>query len=93
MFLKENIKELTQKNTIIDDLYVQISNSQDIGNGKNRLDYLTECIRGKRLLHIGCCDHRSLIDVKIANGTWLHGIFLQEAAICFGIDIDEDAIA
>ena len=45
MFLKENIKELTQKNTIIDDLYVQISNSQDIGNGKNRLDYLTECIR------------------------------------------------
>ena len=92
MFLKKDINILTRKHEIIDDLYIQIANSHDVKNELTRLDYLISCVRGKRVLHIGCCDHLSLIDTKIANGTWLHGIFLQEAASCFGIDIDKDAI-
>ena len=58
---------------------------------QHRLNILSEISAGKSVLHVGCCDHISLIGAKIANDTWLHGIVSRVASKCVGVDIDADA--
>ena len=60
---------------------------------RNRVELLSELAAGKRILHIGCCDHIPLLQRKMADGTWLHGRLTQAAAYCIGIDIDAAAIS
>jgi SAM-dependent methyltransferase len=60
---------------------------------RNRVELLSELAAGKRILHIGCCDHIPLLQRKIADGTWLHGRLTEVAAYCIGIDIDAAAIS
>jgi hypothetical protein len=59
----------------------------------HRSDILAGICIGKSVLHVGCCDHISLIGAKIANDTWLHGILSRVASDCIGVDIDVDAVA
>jgi 2-polyprenyl-3-methyl-5-hydroxy-6-metoxy-1,4-benzoquinol methylase len=60
---------------------------------QDRLELLTGLAAGKRILHIGCCDHIPLLPEKIASGRWLHGKLTGVAAYCVGIDIDAAAVA
>lgn len=57
-----------------------------------RNDVLVEACRGKRVLHIGCCDHAPLIAQKIASGDWLHKQISDVASAAVGVDIDGDAV-
>ncbi|MBI1770584.1 MAG: methyltransferase domain-containing protein [Bacteroidetes bacterium] len=59
----------------------------------NRVKLLSDLVRGKRVLHLGCLDHLPLIDVKIANHEWLHQELTSTASICLGIDIEREVIS
>jgi hypothetical protein len=61
------------------------------GQIPDRVSFLTELARGKRIVHLGCLDHLPLIEEKIKRKQWLHKELSEAAASCVGIDIDEEA--
>ena len=58
----------------------------------NRVNFLTEMSRGRKVVHLGCLDHQPLIADKIARGQWLHKELTDVASSCIGVDIDEEAL-
>jgi hypothetical protein len=68
----------------------------DIGKSKHRIisreAVITEMIRNKNVIHIGCSDHIPVIKQKISNNTWLHKLITDNAKKCIGIDIDLESI-
>lgn len=58
----------------------------------NRVQFLTDMARGKRIVHLGCLDHQPLIADKVARRQWLHKELTDVASACIGIDIDEPAL-
>ena len=91
MISKNDIGLLAAETVVYDDCFIETSNDMDSGVS-TRLERLLALAKGKRVLHIGCCDHIGLIDEKIAKRTWLHGLLLESAEECLGIDIDSEAI-
>ncbi len=63
-------------------------------NNKNtdRLDFLEDISKEKRIIHVGFADHIPLIDSKISNGTWLHKRLIDVSNKCVGIDILQDSV-
>jgi 2-polyprenyl-3-methyl-5-hydroxy-6-metoxy-1,4-benzoquinol methylase len=59
---------------------------------QDRMALLLQLAAGKRILHIGCCDHIPLLPEKLASGAWLHGRLTEIAADCVGIDNDSEAV-
>ena len=59
---------------------------------RDRINHLVELCRGRRVLHLGCCDHPPLVPDKIREGTWLHGQLTEASAECLGVDIDREAV-
>jgi hypothetical protein len=57
-----------------------------------RSDVLVDMCRGKRVLHVGCCDHVPLIKKKIDHRDWLHGLITECSEYTVGVDIDQDAV-
>lgn len=69
--------------------------SQQRGNPgvlPDRISHLVELCRGKRVLHLGCCDHPPLVHDKLKNGTWLHARLTEVSQVCLGVDIDSGAV-
>ena len=68
----------------------------EIGRSKHRIisreAAITEIIRNKNVIHIGCSDHIPVIKQKISNNTWLHKLLTDNAKNCIGIDIDRESI-
>ena len=60
---------------------------------QDRIELLSGLATGKRILHIGCCDHIPLLSEKIVSGRWLHSKLTQLATYCVGIDVDAAAVA
>jgi 2-polyprenyl-3-methyl-5-hydroxy-6-metoxy-1,4-benzoquinol methylase len=58
----------------------------------DRLAMLDALLAAKRVVHVGCCDHVSLIKRKIADNTWLHSRICGVAASCYGIDTSVEGI-
>ena len=71
-------------------LKISISNPQSII--LDRLGYLEDAVRGRRILHLGCADHRELIEYKIKHNLWLHARLTNNAGKCIGVDIDKKLI-
>lgn len=74
------------------------SNGQrfDLGNrgrAQRRNERLLDLTRGKRVLHVGCCDHLDLIRAKVAQGVYLHQRLCQVATHCVGVDVNEAGVA
>ena len=57
-----------------------------------RSDVLIDMCRGKRILHVGCCDHVPRIKRKFEHRDWLHGLITECSEYTVGVDIDEDAV-
>lgn len=55
-----------------------------------RVQYLEETVRGKRIIHVGCLDHVPLIERRIQANTWLHKRLTEASEVCLGIDINEE---
>lgn len=74
----------------------QRSLNVDIGKTKHciisRESAITEIIKNKDVIHIGCSDHIQIIDEKIKNNKWLHKLISDNAKSCIGIDIDKESI-
>lgn len=74
----------------------QTSLTVSIGKSKHRIisreAAITEIIKGKKVIHIGCSDHIQIINDKIRNNTWLHKLITDNADECIGIDIDRESI-
>ncbi len=68
----------------------------DLGNhgrGLRRQQRLLELSKGRRVLHVGCCDHVGLIREKIDQGLHLHHRLCEVAEHCVGIDTNRDGVA
>jgi hypothetical protein len=63
------------------------------GPVRDRMDLLCGMASGKRILHVGCCDHIPYLPEKMASKRWLHGKLTEAAAYCVGIDVDPAAVA
>ena len=62
------------------------------GKVKCRMQFLKEKLQGKKVIHLGCVSHKSLIDIAIKNNIWAHEIISNNASKCIGIDIDEEGV-
>jgi len=68
----------------------------DLGNrgrAARRFERLVELCRGKRVLHVGCCDHLELISEKMAQNLYLHQEICRAASRCVGSDVSVEGIA
>jgi 2-polyprenyl-3-methyl-5-hydroxy-6-metoxy-1,4-benzoquinol methylase len=59
---------------------------------QERMNYVEQLVRGKRVLHIGCLDHVPLIETRMKDGRWFHGRLTQAAQTCLGVDIDRQGV-
>ena len=85
-----HISAIYKIQNVIDDLIVSIQDSKLVP--LTRLEALVEAVKGKSVLHLGCCDHINLIDKKITDGTWLHSLLSKNAKECYGVDINKEAV-
>jgi len=58
----------------------------------NNHEFCCNLVKGKSVLHIGCTDHKELIDIKMENHGYLHVKLMKYAKIVHGIDINKEAI-
>jgi glycosyltransferase involved in cell wall biosynthesis len=58
----------------------------------DRFTVLENICRGKRVIHLGFADHKELIETKIKNNVWLHARLMKVASVCYGIDINCEAV-
>lgn len=58
----------------------------------DRLTSLVRLTKGKKVLHVGCCDHLPLIEEKIKKGEWLQKLLDDACEFVLGIDINQEAI-
>ncbi|MGD8875887.1 MAG: hypothetical protein PVH38_12125, partial [Gammaproteobacteria bacterium] len=66
------------------------------GSQKNeasdRVNWLKARIRGKSIIHVGCCDHLPIIEKKRTRGYWLHEHLVKNATHCVGVDTDAEGV-
>lgn len=60
---------------------------------QHRIEAIEQLVRGKSVLHIGCCDHVPAIPDRVASGLWMHSRLTKIASNCLGVDIDAGAVA
>lgn len=58
----------------------------------DRIEFLRQRCVGKKVLHLGCLDHPEIIEQRVREGTWLHGIVSDAAELCLGIDVNVCAL-
>jgi 2-polyprenyl-3-methyl-5-hydroxy-6-metoxy-1,4-benzoquinol methylase len=63
------------------------------GRAARRFERLVEICRGKRVLHVGCCDHLPLIATKVQQGVYLHQHLCRVASHCVGVDTHQAGVA
>jgi SAM-dependent methyltransferase len=64
----------------------------DRGSNPDRVSFLVDLCRGKRVIDLGFADHLELIDSKSHDATWLHGELSAVAQRCLGVDISEAGV-
>jgi len=58
---------------------------------ETRPNVIFKLLAEKRVIHLGCTDHVSMIDAKIKAGAYLHRQLSYIAAECIGVDINAEA--
>lgn len=58
----------------------------------DRLSYLENICRNKKVVHIGFADHLPLVPKKMENNTWLHKRLMDVCEKVIGVDVDAEAI-
>lgn len=59
---------------------------------QDRMDFVEDIVRGKKIIHVGCLDHLPMIKDKINNNRWFHGRLTETTKECLGIDINREGI-
>ena len=55
-----------------------------------RPNVIFDIVYNKKVLHLGCTDHMSVIDYKLENGIYLHQQLSRVSSECVGIDINSE---
>jgi len=58
----------------------------------DRFSLIENYVKGKKIIHLGCCDHVPLIKEKIKNNFWLHASITNNSNKTLGIDINKEGI-
>lgn len=58
----------------------------------SRIEQIIRIVSGTSVLHIGCCDHVPLIEKKIQQNLWLHGLLDKKCKDVLGVDISKEAV-
>ena len=91
MIKKSDIAALVGEQRVYDDAFIEIVSDVD-KHVETRLEALITLVKGKRVLHVGCCDHIEIIEEKRKKGIWLHDLLCAASAFCAGIDIDAASV-
>ncbi|MBT8440519.1 MAG: class I SAM-dependent methyltransferase [Gammaproteobacteria bacterium] len=60
---------------------------------RSRTQVLTDLVRDKQIIHVGCVDHDvKSIEKKITKGKWLHRELDEAAERCLGVDINQEGV-
>ncbi len=59
---------------------------------QTRIEKIIEITKNKNVIHVGCADHLPLIEKKIKEKRWLHGLLLENTKKCVGIDNNLEAV-
>jgi hypothetical protein len=59
---------------------------------RSREEVITEIIKDKDVIHLGCSDHIPIIREKMAVNKWLHKLITENSGNCIGVDIDKESI-
>lgn len=62
-----------------------------IDNIRLRPDVIFDIVENKKVLHLGCTDHLSIIKYKLERGIYLHRQLSYVTNKCLGIDINREA--
>jgi 2-polyprenyl-3-methyl-5-hydroxy-6-metoxy-1,4-benzoquinol methylase len=71
------------------DLHVKYSKQDKV---VDKIEYIKDLIRGKKVIDVGFADHYDIIEERLANKKWVHGIFREVTSKIMGVDIDPAAI-
>src|SRR6266446_6466072 len=58
---------------------------------RQRVQFILEACRGKRVLHLGCSDS-PYTERRLADGTILHAMIEKVAAVQYGLDSDATGV-
>jgi len=83
----KNVESYLKGNTFSKGLFINIAEPEN--DILSRFEFLKEIVKGKKIIHLGCCDHLPMNEYKIANKTWLHAELDKTAYRCLGVDIDK----
>jgi len=64
---------------------------EPINHIRLRPNVIYDIVENKKVHHLGCTDHSSIIEYKVDNGRYLHRQLSYVAQECLGIDINADA--
>ncbi len=90
MKFDENISKYLDGILFSNSLKIKVGNSEK--SIISRFDKLIELASNKNILHLGFADHIPLIEGKIKDRKWLHGLLVNVANKCVGIDTNAEAI-
>jgi len=90
MRFKPFIIEYLQGTKFSNGIVVDIACSKE--KNIDRLSFLEELVKGKKTIHLGCCDHLSLIEEKKSKDLWLHARLCRHSQKCIGIDLNNEGI-
>ena len=91
MIKKSDIAAIAGERHVYDDVFVEIATEAD-NRVETRLEALVSLVKGKSVLHVGCCDHVEIIDEKRRNGLWLHDLLRAASSFCAGVDINAEGV-
>lgn len=89
MKLSTDVMPFLHGDTFHNGLKVKVSEKKRLFD---RLSFLCDYAKDKKIIHVGCVDHLPLIEKKKANGTYLHQRLQEIASRQFGIDNNSDGI-
>ena len=90
MKLSEEIMPYLRGEKFTNSLYVPVTVSHEPLH--SRLEFVVNLCEGKRVVHLGCTDHKEIIDEKIRKNQWLHKLLVERAAKCVGVDNNAEAL-
>lgn len=90
MKFNKKVIEYLNGNQFDNGLYIDISKEEK--TILSRHEKILNLVKGKSVIHLGCCDHIPLIKEKIDNDLWLHKKITDVSKECIGVDINSEGI-
>lgn len=88
MLINEQTKKYLLGNELSNGHYFEVYKNEL----HERNNLLVKLVSRKKILHLGCADHISLIAEKRKTGRYLHDLLVKSASLVVGADINQSAL-